>query len=67
MQINQQLVQNFKKYFQEVRNCRLLIEIRKRHNAEPSQCITKFTIDDRQFYNDFQPIASIMTEKFYNT
>ena len=38
-----------KKKIQEVRNCRLLIEMRKRHNAEPSQYITKFKADDRQY------------------
>ena len=38
-----------------------------RHNAEQSKCITKFTIDDRQFHNDFQPFACIMTERFENT
>ena len=38
-----------------------------RHNAEPSQCITKFTTDDRQFHNDFKPFVCIMKERFDNT
>ena len=44
-----------------------LLKWESRHNAEPSQCITKFTIDDRQFHNDFQPFACITTEKFDKT
>ena len=48
MQISQQLVQNFKTYRKsETAGCFWKLEIR--HNAEPSQCITKFTTDDRQY------------------
>ena len=45
----------------------MLIELKTRHNAEPSQCIIKFTIDDRQFHNDFQLLPSIIIERFDNT
>ena len=49
----------------EIEDC--LLKCDTRHNAEPSQCIIKFTTDDRQFHNDFQPFARIMTERFDNT
>ena len=40
--------------------------MRKRHNAEPSQCITKFIQMIDNIHNDFQPFACIMTEKYDN-
>ena len=41
--------------------------MRKRHNAEPSQCIKNSRQMRDNIHNDFQPFACIMTEKFDNT
>ena len=38
-----------------------------RHNAEPSQCITKFRQMIDNIHNDFKPFACIMKERFDNT
>ena len=56
-----------KKTFRKSENADCLLKWETRHNAEPSQCITKFMTDDRQFHNDFQPFACSMTERFDNT
>ena len=37
-----------------------------RHNAEPSQCITKFRQMIDNIHNDFKPFAWIMKERFDN-
>ena len=56
-----------KKNFYEVRNCRLLIEMRK--DTMLSQI--NVSQNSRQMidntHNDFQPFACIMTERFDNT
>ena len=68
MQISQQLVQNFiKKTFRKSETSDCLFNWETRHNAEPSQCITEFTTNDKQFYNDLQPFACIMTKRFDST
>ena len=54
------------KTFRKSETAYCLLNWETRHNAEPSQCITKFMTNDRQFHNDFQPFACIMTERFDN-
>ena len=48
MQISQHLVQNFKK-LSGSQKLQIAYWNEYRHNAEPSQCITKLTTDDRQY------------------
>ena len=48
MQISQQLVQNFIKTLSKSETADCLLKFKK-NNDEPSQCITKFTTNDRQY------------------
>ena len=49
MQSSQQLVQTNKKAYMLFKNADCLWKWESRHNTESSQCITKFSLNDRQY------------------